>query len=112
MREYHLAGKQDGFFVLPRGIPLLLLVVFALGRRSGVQVFWDELWVRGEQAVGGPVCGGALAVDGFVQEKIDDVCIPWLGVFDGEDRWTREVPKEGEVIYCCGESIAKTFCGM
>ena len=54
--------------------------------------------MRREEALCGPVGSGALGVAGFVEEGVDDVCVPGLGAFDLEDGGGSEVAEEGEVV--------------
>jgi hypothetical protein len=39
-----------------------------------------------------------LAVARFVEESVNDVGVPALGCFYGEDGWAREVAEKAEVI--------------
>lgn len=57
-----------------------------------------EVGVFREQALSGPVRGCALAVAGFVEQRIYDIRVPALDCFDCEDGWAGEVAEEGEVI--------------
>lgn len=76
----HLAGEVDGLGGVTDGGLVL------------------ERRLVGEQALGRPVGGRALGVAGFVEEGVDDVGVPVLGVFDVEDGGAGDVAEEGEVV--------------
>lgn len=70
--EDHLAGEVDGVGLL-------------------VEV---ELGEFGEEALGGPVGSRAGAVDGFVEDGVEEVAVEGLGVVNGAEGRSCEVAEE------------------